>query len=43
MGKSLAGDCGRLTFLRGHWPASIFNIARQPIGSSALWEVRHAR
>lgn len=43
MGKSLAGDCGRLTLFRGHWAAPISNIARLPIGASALGEVRHAR
>jgi hypothetical protein len=43
MGKSLAGDCGRLILFRGRLAASIFNIARQPIGSLVLGEIRHAR
>lgn len=42
MGKSLAGDCGRLTLFCGHRAAIISNIARLTIGASA-GEVRHAR
>jgi hypothetical protein len=42
MGKSLAGDCGRLTLLCGRWATALFYIARLPIGASALQEVRHA-
>ena len=42
MGKSFAGDHGRLTPPRGHWAALIFNIARSLIGLSAFGEIRHA-
>ena len=42
MGKSLAGDCGRLTLFRGHPAAALFDVARLPIGASALEEARHA-
>lgn len=43
MGKSLAGDCGRLTLFRGPSAAFIFYIARLPVGCSIPMEVRHAR
>lgn len=43
MGKSLAGDYGRLTLSRGHWPAPISNIPRLPIGAPTSGEFRHAR
>jgi hypothetical protein len=43
MGKSLAGDCGRLTFFRGRSAAFIFNIAHRPMVALVLGEVRHAR
>lgn len=43
MGDSRAGDCGRLTLLRGRWAAYVSNIIRLPFGASASGEVRHAR
>lgn len=42
MGKSLAGDCGRLTLLRGYLAAPLSNTSRLPIGTSDLEEVCHA-
>lgn len=43
MGNSRAGDCGRLTLLRGRRAASLSYIQRPPIDTSALWEDRYAR
>jgi hypothetical protein len=43
MGKSLAGDCGRLTPFSGRSAALIFNIVSSPIGALASGEVCHAR
>lgn len=39
MGNSRAGDCGRLTLLRGHCAARVSNIIRLPFGASASGEV----
>ncbi len=43
MGKSRAGDCGRLTPFRGHRAASLSYIQRPLADLSAFWEDRHAR
>ena len=42
MGKSLAGDRGRLTLLRGCPAAALFDIIGLPIGASASEGSRHA-
>jgi len=43
MGKSLAGDCGRLTALPSRLAVALFNFACLPIYPSTLEEIRHAR